>query len=106
MLQSGLTLTMTPEERRRKVLGFIAWYQFEHGRPPTMSEINDDVEFGETTTSVVEYYLKRLVEEGHLVRLKGGGARSYAMPGDWQPEDDDLKALLDEEIEKREGGDD
>ena len=101
MLHAELTLTMTPTERRQKVLGFMAWYQFKHGRPPTFAEINDEVGFEEHSTSVVEHYMKQLIEEGYLIRLKGGGARSYAVPGNWEPEDKDVKELLDKEIEKR-----
>ncbi len=53
-------------ERQRKMLGFIQRFGDENGYPPSIREIGGAV--GITSTSVVNYNLNRLVEEGYLDR--------------------------------------
>jgi repressor LexA len=53
-------------ERQRKMLGFIQRFGDENGYPPSIREIGSAV--GITSTSVVNYNLNRLVEEGYLDR--------------------------------------
>jgi repressor LexA len=53
-------------ERQRKMLSFIQRFGDENGYPPSIREIGSAV--GITSTSVVNYNLNRLVEEGYLDR--------------------------------------
>jgi len=53
-------------ERQRKMLSFIQRFGDENGYPPSIREIGGAV--GITSTSVVNYNLNRLVEEGYLDR--------------------------------------
>lgn len=53
-------------ERQRKMLSFIQHFGDENGYPPSIREIGGAV--GITSTSVVNYNLNRLVEEGYLDR--------------------------------------
>jgi repressor LexA len=53
-------------DRQRRMLDFIQHYSREHGYPPSIREIGEAV--GISSTSVVNYNLNRLVEEGYLDR--------------------------------------
>lgn len=53
-------------ERQRRMLEFIQRFTEENGYPPSIREIGNAV--GITSTSVVNYNLNRLVEEGYLGR--------------------------------------
>lgn len=53
-------------ERQRKILNYIQDFATETGYPPSIREIGKAV--GITSTSVVNYNLNRLVEEGYLDR--------------------------------------
>ena len=55
-------------ERQRKMLDFIERFSTQNGYPPSIREIGKDV--GISSTSVVNYNLNRLVEEGYLDRDK------------------------------------
>lgn len=56
----------TLTERQRRMLEFIQRFAEENGYPPSIREIGSAV--GITSTSVVNYNLNRLVEEGYLGR--------------------------------------
>lgn len=56
----------TLTERQRRMLEFIQRFAEENGYPPSIREIGNAV--GITSTSVVNYNLNRLVEEGYLGR--------------------------------------
>ncbi|MBN2555601.1 MAG: repressor LexA [Anaerolineales bacterium] len=53
-------------DRQRKILDYIQDFTLETGYPPSIREIGNAV--GITSTSVVNYNLNRLVEEGYLGR--------------------------------------
>ena len=53
-------------ERQRRMLEFIERFTVDSGYPPSIREIGKDV--GISSTSVVNYNLNRLVEEGYLTR--------------------------------------
>lgn len=52
--------------RQQKILDFIRRYSHEHGFPPTIREIGEDV--GISSTSVVNYNLNVLVKKNHIER--------------------------------------
>jgi repressor LexA len=54
--------------RQRRILRFIDEYTVENAYPPTIREIGDAT--GTASTSVVNYNLNKLVEEGYLDREK------------------------------------
>jgi repressor LexA len=53
-------------DRQNRMLAFIQKFSDESGYPPSIREIGSNV--GITSTSVVNYNLNRLVEEGYLTR--------------------------------------
>jgi repressor LexA len=53
-------------DRQRRMLDFIEYFSDESGYPPSIREIGKAV--GISSTSVVNYNLNRLVEEGYLSR--------------------------------------
>lgn len=53
-------------DRQRKILDFIRMFGLQSGYPPSIREIGKAV--GISSTSVVNYNLNRLVEQGHLDR--------------------------------------
>ena len=53
-------------DRQRRMLDFIMQYSRDHGYPPSIREIGQAV--GISSTSVVNYNLNRLVDEGYLDR--------------------------------------
>jgi len=53
-------------DRQRKILEFIEEFSDDNGYPPSIREIGSAV--GISSTSVVNYNLNRLVEEGYLLR--------------------------------------
>ena len=53
-------------DRQRRMLDFIVSFSEEHGYPPSIREIGKAVNI--SSTSVVNYNLNRLVEEGYLDR--------------------------------------
>jgi repressor LexA len=53
-------------ERQRRMLEFIERFTVDSGYPPSIREIGKNV--GISSTSVVNYNLNRLVEEGYLTR--------------------------------------
>ncbi len=54
------------QEKHIKVLEFMANYQNENGRPPSIREIGEEVRI--SSTSVVNYYLDQLQKMGYLER--------------------------------------
>jgi len=57
---------MAISERRRTILSFIRQFSGENGYPPTVREIADAA--GISSTSVVNYHLNVLQEEGYIIR--------------------------------------
>lgn len=55
-------------DRQKRMLDFIQEFSVEYGYPPSIREIGSDV--GISSTSVVNYNLNRLVDEGYLSRDK------------------------------------
>ncbi len=53
-------------ERHIRVLSFLAEYQTENGRPPSIREIGDAAKI--SSTSVVNYYLEQLEKMGYIER--------------------------------------
>ena len=53
-------------ERRRQIVQFIHGYLREHGRPPTVRDIQRGV--GVASTAVVKYHLDRLEKAGYVER--------------------------------------
>ncbi|MDP9381139.1 MAG: transcriptional repressor LexA [Chloroflexota bacterium] len=56
--------TLSP--RQKEILRYIREFSAEHGRPPTVREIQKALEI--SSTSVVDYNLNQLVEKGELRR--------------------------------------
>ncbi|MDW8325220.1 MAG: transcriptional repressor LexA [Anaerolineales bacterium] len=54
--------------RQQEILNFISRFSEEHQYPPTIREIGEAV--GISSTSVVNYNLNKLAEEGYIVRAK------------------------------------
>ncbi|MDQ3856196.1 MAG: transcriptional repressor LexA [Chloroflexota bacterium] len=52
--------------RQRKILAFVRAFTLQHSRPPTVREIQKALNI--SSTSVVDYNLKALVEKGELRR--------------------------------------
>jgi len=55
-------------DRQRRILDYIQDFSTENGYPPSIRQIGASV--GISSTSVVNYNLNRLVEEGFLDRDK------------------------------------
>ena len=55
-------------ERRKRILAFIQEFYIENGIPPTVRDIQQACEI--SSTSVVDYNLKQLVEAGYLNRRR------------------------------------
>lgn len=55
-------------ERRKRILEFIQDFYYENGIPPTVRDIQQACEI--SSTSVVDYNLKQLVEAGYLNRRR------------------------------------
>ena len=53
-------------DRQRKMLDFIRMFSLQNGYPPSIREIGEAVDI--SSTSVVNYNLNRLVEQGYLDR--------------------------------------
>lgn len=53
-------------ERHKKILDVLKHYQNEFGYPPSIREIGKQT--GISSTSVVNYYLNQLEEEGYIER--------------------------------------
>ena len=53
-------------DRQRRMLDFIRMFSLQNGYPPSIREIGAAVDI--SSTSVVNYNLNRLVEQGHLDR--------------------------------------
>lgn len=53
-------------DRQRKMLDFIGNFSRERGYPPTIRQIGENV--GISSTSVVNYNLKKLEKDGHITR--------------------------------------
>ena len=64
---------------RDKMMVFIRGYIEQFCMFPSVREITDACYI--SSTSVVDYNLKRLVQEGRLELIKGGAARAYRIPG-------------------------
>ncbi len=66
---------MALSERRRTILSFIQRFSRENGYPPTVREIAEAA--GISSTSVVNYHLNVLQEEGYIIRDRevAGGLR-------------------------------
>ncbi len=56
-------------EKHKKVLGVLEYYDSEVGYPPTIREICDRASL--SSTSVANYYLERLEEKGYIERDRG-----------------------------------
>lgn len=66
-------------KKRYQVLEYIIRHKMIHdGNAPTMREIGDMCEI--SSTSVVNYYLDKLADEG-LIRLEAGTARGIEVVG-------------------------
>lgn len=68
-------------KRQRRILAFIGEYASEHGRPPTFREIGAECDI--SSTSVVGYHLKQLVDAGYLER-ETGMARGIRVVPSWK----------------------
>jgi repressor LexA len=55
-------------ERQRKVLSFIAQFQYRHGYAPSIREIGDEVGLG--SSSSVAYQLTQLENRGYIRRTR------------------------------------
>src|SRR4030066_1553911 len=53
-------------KRHQRILDFIASYQREHKRPPSIRESGEHCDI--SSTSVVNYYLDQLEKSGHIER--------------------------------------
>lgn len=65
----------------RNILDFFRGYQIQHGRPPSIREIQHNIR-ELNSTSAVKYRLDKLVRLGRLRRFQGSGrsARAYYLP--------------------------
>ncbi|MEA3344882.1 MAG: transcriptional repressor LexA [Chloroflexota bacterium] len=57
---------MALSTRQEKILAFVGKYRDERGYPPTIREIQEELDI--SSTSVVDYHLKVLQREGYLER--------------------------------------
>ncbi len=80
-------------ERQRKMLDFIGQFSRERGYPPTIRQIGENV--GISSTSVVNYNLKKLEKDGYLTRdLKvSRGVRLVEAPGTRTPRPGDIVGI-------------
>lgn len=60
---------IVPDDTRVKVLNYLRDYIAAHQFPPTVREIAAGV--GISSTSVVNYHLRRLAETGRIERIQG-----------------------------------
>ncbi len=84
--------------RQRKILRFIDEYSAENGYPPTIREIGEATETN--STSVVNYNLNKLVEEGYLdreQRVSRGVRLTQRIPGSksYKPRRPDVRHASD-----------
>jgi repressor LexA len=80
-------------ERQRRMIDFIGQFSRERGYPPTIRQIGENV--GISSTSVVNYNLKKLEKDGYLARdLKvSRGVRLVDGPGNRTPRPGDLVSV-------------
>lgn len=80
-------------ERQRRMIDFIGQFSRERGYPPTIRQIGENV--GISSTSVVNYNLKKLEKDGYLTRdLKvSRGVRLVDAPGNRMPRPGDLVSV-------------
>lgn len=80
-------------ERQRRMIDFIGQFSRERGYPPTIRQIGENV--GISSTSVVNYNLKKLEKDGYLTRdLKvSRGVRLVDAPGNKMPRPGDLVSV-------------
>jgi len=73
--------------RHLKILKFLVKYQEEHGFPPSIRNIGDDV--GVKSTSLIDYYLKYLEKEKYIEREKNTsrGVKVVNLPPELQSTD-------------------
>lgn len=64
---------MTPKERRTAIVEFVRWHWQEHGIGPTIRELA--AQFG-VSPSVMQYDVRRLVNQGRLERRPEGWSRA------------------------------
>ena len=53
-------------ERHRKIMEFLSLFQDDNGYSPSIREIGEYI--GVNSTSLVDYYLRQLVEQGYIER--------------------------------------
>ncbi len=80
-------------ERQRRMIDFIGQFSRERGYPPTIRQIGESA--GISSTSVVNYNLKKLEKDGYLARdLKvSRGVRLVDAPGNRMPRPGDLVSV-------------
>lgn len=80
-------------ERQRRMIDFIGQFSRERGYPPTIRQIGENV--GISSTSVVNYNLKKLEKDGYLARdLKvSRGVRLVDGPGNKAPRPGELVSV-------------
>jgi repressor LexA len=80
-------------ERQHRMIDFIGQFSRERGYPPTIRQIGENV--GISSTSVVNYNLKKLEKDGYLTRdLKvSRGVRLVDAPGNKVPRPGDLVSV-------------
>ena len=71
--------TMTFNERQEAVLGFVRGYWLAHGYAPSLREIRDGVPL--SSTSVVDYHLRRLERRGLVRRGSYADSRTVQPTG-------------------------
>src|SRR5262245_22488922 len=89
----GLMAKSKLSERQRRMIDFIGQFSRERGYPPTIRQIGENV--GISSTSVVNYNLKKLEKDGYLTRdLKvSRGVRLVDAPGNKAPRPGDLVSV-------------
>lgn len=85
-------------ERQTKILVFIEAFINENGYPPTIREIGEAVQIG--STSVVNYNLNKLVNEGYLERSHkvSRGLQLVRKPDGSKVEEKKIRAIAKDEL--------
>ena len=64
---NGVTASHAPSERQSQILAFIWHYTVANSYPPSLREIVEGCDI--SSTSVVDYHIRRLEKKGYLTRV-------------------------------------
>lgn len=64
---NGVTASRAPSERQSRILAFIRQHTVANSYPPSLREIAQGCDI--SSTSVVDYHIRRLEKNGYLTRI-------------------------------------